>query len=185
MPVWRYIAHWFELFQLLLLFVTHIKIIASWNTSQTAHNLADRYGRFVGTCCLYLRGRRRKSYVAPRSWYWSSKLGVFKNRNSVILTPQRQLQTYSNKNTFRMNIVFVKIRVSCNLSLPLFNVTIIVQSSVRILHKTGIILNRQEMFLLGTLGKWRMCFWVFKILQKLLSILFLVVTIVSFSLRNL
>jgi len=62
------------------------------------------------------------------------------------------------QNMFRMNTVMVKIRVSCNLSLPLFNETFIVQSSVRILHKNDIILNRHEMFFLGTSGKWCICF---------------------------
>jgi len=74
-----------------------MKITVSWDTCETSYNLADRYGRFGGTCCLYLQGRRRKSYVTPRSWYLSSKLHVFRNRNSVIWTPQWQLQTYSSK----------------------------------------------------------------------------------------
>ena len=66
----------------------NIKNIVSWSTCVASHNVVDRYGRFGGTCCLYLQGRRRKvtslrevdtglqNYTfsepeSPKSWYYS------------------------------------------------------------------------------------------------------------------
>ena len=108
--VWRcrrHIAQWLELF--CLKFTRGIiKITLSWNTCKASRNLTERYGCFWATCCLYLQGRRRKSYVTPRSWYRSSKLRVFRNRTSVILNRKWRLQTYSSKTCSECTLYWLK-----------------------------------------------------------------------------